>query len=354
MGIAPFANSNLGSGLRSRLTQIAFPSVLNATTMASGFETGLKTNKLEKRPQVKPKQRHIDCFLEIIRQGSIAGASRQLSITQPAISRTLADLEKILGARLMERNRSGISLTPAGETFLRYASASASALDQGVRQIARSRRDARQSVNVGVLPNVAARVLPEAIEAFKSEYAEIPVRIATGTNRRLTQSLRQGDLDFMVGRLAAPEDMSGLAFEPLFQEDLVAVVRNGHPLQTTMDIPHAAARLQEFTILLPAQGTIIREDAEQLLISIGGSEPKDVIETLSVEFGRAFVLRTDAIWITPRGTVAHEMETEELSALDIDTAATRGTVGITTQQGSRLSLYARRLAEIVRRTSIKT
>ena len=303
---------------------------------------------------MKPKQRHIDCFLEIIRQGSIAGASRQLSITQPAISRTLADLEKILGARLMERNRSGISLTPEGETFLRYASASASALDQGVRQIARSRRDARQSVNVGVLPNVAARVLPEAIEAFKSEYAEIPVRIATGTNRKLTQSLRQGELDFMVGRLAAPEDMSGLSFEPLFQEDLVAVVRNGHPLLTTMDIPHATARLQEFTVLLPAQGTIIREDAEQLLISIGGSEPKDVIETLSVEFGRAFVLRTDAIWITPRGTVAREIAAEELSVLDIDTAATRGTVGITTQQGPRLSSYARRLAEIVRQTSIET
>ena len=90
---------------------------------------------------MKPKQRHIDCFLEIIRQGSIAGASRQLSITQPAISRTLADLEKILGARLMERNRSGISLTSAGETFFRYASASASALDQGMRQIARIRRN---------------------------------------------------------------------------------------------------------------------------------------------------------------------------------------------------------------------
>jgi LysR family pca operon transcriptional activator len=134
----------------------------------------------------KPKQRHIDCFLEIVREGSIAAASDKLSMTQPAVSRTLADLEAILRARLMERTRSGITLTAAGETFLRYASASASALERGIVQIARSRRDSRQSVNVGVLPTVAARTLPEAIQRFKAKRPELPVRVMTGTNRSLT------------------------------------------------------------------------------------------------------------------------------------------------------------------------
>jgi len=69
-----------------------------------------------------------------------------------------------------------------------------------------------------------------------------------------------------------------------------------------------------------------------------------LIENLSVVFGRAFALGTDAIWITPRGAFASEIATEKLSALGIDAAATRGTAGITAQQGSRLSSYARRLA----------
>lgn len=304
--------------------------------------------------KVKPKQRHIDCFLEIVRQGTIAGAAEQLSITQPALSRTLADLEAILEARLMERSRSGITLTPSGETFLRYASASASALDQGVLQVARGRRGSRQSVNVGVLPNVAARVLPEAVEVFKSEHPEILVRVETGTNRALTQSLREGDLDFVVGRLAAPADMSGLNFEPLFQEDLVAVVRSGHDLQKYSDLTLTASQLQSHSVLLPAHGTIIREDAEQLLISLGGSEPENVIETLSVEFGRAFTLRTDAIWITPRGTVSREINSGELVELSINTAATLGAVGISSRQSLSLSPYARRLAAIVRNVSRET
>ena len=301
--------------------------------------------------QRRPKQRHIDCFLEIVRQGSIAGASRQLSVTQPAVSRTLADLERILETRLMERTRSGIRLTPAGETFLRYASASSSALDQGVRQIARNRKVERLSVSIGALPNVAARILPDAIKIFKQEHADVLVRIATGTNWQLTQALRQGDLDFVVGRLAAPEDMTDLKFEHLFREDLVAVVRPGHALQDRADSSVIAASLQNHTILLPPPDTIIRENAEQLLLSIGGSGLLDVIETLSIEFGRAYTLRTDAIWITPRGTVAREVGLGELALLSIDTTIARGAVGITARQGLRLSPLARQLALAVRRIS---
>lgn len=296
----------------------------------------------------RPKQRHIDCFVEIVRQGSIASAAEQLSLTQPAVSRTLADLEAILGARLMERTRAGITLTAPGETFLRYATASLSALDQGIQNVARSRRDARQSVNVGALPNVAVHVLPEAARLFKQKHREVPIRISTGTNRALTQSLRQGDLDFMVGRLAAPEDMSGLQFEHLYQEDLVAVVRPGHPLLALREPAEIAASLNAHSVILPVPGTIIREDAEQLLLSIGGSELADIVETLSVEFSRSYVLRSSAIMITPRGTVRQDIESGFLEMLHLDTEATKGSVGLTIRQEMRLSPLARDLASIVR------
>ncbi len=217
----------------------------------------------------KPKQRHIDCFLEIVRQGSLVAAADRLAISQPTASRTLADLETILGARLMERSRSGITLTAAGETFPRYASSSAAALAVGVAQIARTRRDMRLAVNVGVLPNVASRILPTAVKRFKEVRRDVPVRVVTSTNRALTQMLRQGDLDFMVGRLAAPEDMSGLVFRSLFQEDLVAVVRPDHPFFDIVDPVDIGASAREFTIILSEAGTIIREDEEQLSLSLG-------------------------------------------------------------------------------------
>lgn len=65
------------------------------------------------------KYRHLLCFLEIARQGSLARAADILSISQPAISKTLKELEDLLEARLFERSRQGVELTPAGTRFMR-------------------------------------------------------------------------------------------------------------------------------------------------------------------------------------------------------------------------------------------
>lgn len=312
--------------------------------------SNLKLNKgKNEKLAAKPKTEQIETFLEIVRQGSIAAASEHLALTQPAVSRRLAELEGVLGVRLMERTRSGITLTVEGETFLKYASASSSALDQGLAQMARSRRDGREAVNIGCLPNVAARVLPAAIGSFKKQNSNVPVRIVTGTNRSLTQLLRQGDLDFMVGRLASPADMSGLLFEPLYHEELVAVVRPEHPLLQTNNQPKVRTTISDYCVILPLPDTIIREDAEQLILAIGTSEISDFIETLSVEFGRAYVIDSDAIWITPRGTIVKEIENGFMQEINLDTSPTRGSVGITVRQGLRLSPLAHDLSSIVKK-----
>ena len=73
------------------------------------------------------KYRHLLCFLEIARQGSLARAADVLAISQPAISKTLKELEGLLEARLFARSRQGVELTPAGARFMRYAGPSVQA-----------------------------------------------------------------------------------------------------------------------------------------------------------------------------------------------------------------------------------
>ena len=81
-----------------------------------------------------------------------------------------------------------------------------------------------------MLPTVATRVLPRAALAFAAGGAGRCLRASTGPNRYLLSQLREGRLDLVVGRLAAPEEMAGLVFEQLYAEAVVAVVRAGHPL----------------------------------------------------------------------------------------------------------------------------
>ena len=67
------------------------------------------------------KFRHIHCYVEICREQSLKGAAEKLFLTQPAISKTLKELEGIMGATLLTRNRAGVVLIRHGEVFLHFA-----------------------------------------------------------------------------------------------------------------------------------------------------------------------------------------------------------------------------------------
>ena len=79
-----------------------------------------------------------------------------MSLTQPAVSRTLKELEETLGATLLERDRGGVTLTPQGEVFWHFAQTSLAALQQGLDGVDQMMRGGRTVVAVGALPSVAA------------------------------------------------------------------------------------------------------------------------------------------------------------------------------------------------------
>ena len=82
------------------------------------------------------KFRHLQCVLAVARLGSLQRAAETLAISQPAVSKTLKELEALLGVRLLERGRKGAELTAAGAAFARHAQASVGALRQAVASVA--------------------------------------------------------------------------------------------------------------------------------------------------------------------------------------------------------------------------
>ena len=102
------------------------------------------------------KFRHIECFATVHREGSLKRACAVLSLTQPALSKTLKELETLLGATLMQRGRGGVRLTPEGQAFLEGAETSLAALRRGVDGVEALRRGDSQTLRVGAMPSVAA------------------------------------------------------------------------------------------------------------------------------------------------------------------------------------------------------
>jgi len=292
------------------------------------------------------KFRHLQCFLEIARQQSVVKAAAALSVTQPAVSKTMRELEELLGVDLFERRGRGVVPTRFGEVFLRYAGASVTALRQGVDSITQARNKGGAEIKVGALPTVSAQVIPQAVQLFKQDDVGTLVRVVTGENSVLLSQLRTGDLDLVVGRLADPELMTGLSFEHLYSERVAFVVRPAHPLLKAK--PFNLAKLSGYTVLMPTEGSIIRPLVDRFLIAHGIASLPDQIETVSVAFGRRFTRMTDAVWLISRGAVAEDLDERVLAELPIKTDATTGPVGLTTRADITPSLPAVMLMQTIR------
>ncbi|MFC0220293.1 LysR family pca operon transcriptional activator [Pseudochelatococcus lubricantis] len=295
------------------------------------------------------KFRHLHTFVEVARQKSVVKAAELLHVSQPAVTKTIRELEEILGVPVLEREGRGIGITRYGEVFLRHAGSALTALRQGLDSVSQERQGTGTPIRIGALPTVSSRVMPRAMSLFLAEETRSRVKIVTGENAVLLEQLRVGDLDLVVGRLAAPEKMTGFSFEHLYSEKVVLLVRAGHPLLNHG--PSLYASLGDYPVLMPTGNSIIRPFVERLLIVNGIAPPPVQIETVSDAFGRAFVQESDAVWIISEGVVARDIAEGRLVPLPIDTGETTGPVGLTMRTDTVPSAGLQILMQTIRETA---
>ncbi|MGP1254776.1 MAG: pca operon transcription factor PcaQ [Kiloniellales bacterium] len=296
--------------------------------------------------------RHIQCFIEIARCGSLQEAARRLSITQPAASRRLKDLETLLGVTLFTRAHRRLALTDAGVLFLRYAEAASVTLRQGVEAVTGQGVAVRPVVSLGALPSVAGTLVPAAAARLRTVAPHAVLRVETGASRWLLGDLRAGHLDVIVGRMPEPERMRGLRFAHLYSDRLAFVVRRGHPLAGA-----AGAALEEiltYPAIVPPDAAVIRPLVEGFLLSHGLGWPEDRIESTSVAFCTSYLMASDAVWIISRGVAQPAVQRGELAFLPVDTTTTLGSIGITLREDAELSPEARLLVDALTAEAART
>ncbi len=289
--------------------------------------------------------RHLRAFVAVARQASVGRAASDLAITQPAVSKAIRELEQILGVELFDRARRGAVPTRFGEMFLRHAEASLSALRRGLEEVEDATASHALPVRVGALPTVSARLLPDAIRRYQAHGLGAAPRVVTGPNEYLTEQLRQGDLDIVIGRMQEPEAMTGLVFEHLYSEPLVFAVRAGHPIA---GVPLSPGALGAFECLLPPPGSVIRPAVDRFFAAFNLPRPARIVETVSLAFSRRYVRTSDAIWVISEGVVLEDLQSGEFARLAIDTGDTMGPVGVTLRAGVLLPATAEVLLKELR------
>ena len=227
--------------------------------------------------------RHLHTFVAVAQQGTLGRAAETLNLSQPALSKTLNELEQLTGTRLFDRGRLGAQLTLVGEQFLTHAVKVLDALNTAGQALNRKEESASDIVRVGALPTAALGILPAAIGQFHRQQKHATLQVATMNNTMLLAGLKSGELDLGIGRMSDPELMSGLNYELLFLESLKLVVRPNHPLlQDTVTL----SRVMEWPVVVSPKGTVPRQNAEALLQMQGCTLPSGCIETLSASLSR--------------------------------------------------------------------
>jgi len=176
------------------------------------------------------KLTHLRDVVAVADRGSLRAAARHLGIAQPAITRSIREIERELGVALFERRARGVVMTPLGEVFLRRALAM-----QNELRLAREEMDqlqgkttGRVSIALSTVPHLA--LLPRALQPFRARFPDVFLQVAEGLFPSVEPALKDGSIDFYVGPLTEQPLDKRLAVEILFENTRVILGRKGHPM----------------------------------------------------------------------------------------------------------------------------
>lgn len=290
--------------------------------------------------------RHLRCLVAVAQERHLARAAERLSLSQPAVSKTLAELESLAATRLVERGRRGAQLTPAGQQLLTHAQRVLEAIGDAAQALAPASHAHIARLRVGALPSVAPALLPAALAQFQREGPKAHVEVLTNTNAPLLDALRAGEIDVALGRMSEPARMVGLTFELLYMEPLALLVRPGHSLAAA-GAPSMQTVL-EHPLVVYGEGTTPRHNTESFLSSFGLKLPAQRTETLEVSVARLLTQHADAIWFTPLGAAWDALNTGQLVRLKVATPGTEEPVGLLLRSGAQTSIAVQAFVGAVR------
>lgn len=242
--------------------------------------------------------RELQAFKAIAELGSLGKAAEALSLTQPALTRTLKRLEHQLGVPLFERHAHGTTLTEYGRTLEPHASLMLAESLNATRELREMLGQERGVVRVGTVASAVENFLPEAIARLTAERPGLQVHIVEGLADTLAVQLAKGDIDLVIGFAMPQTEGVSLVLESEWQEGCHIVCAADHPLRGRGRLMLAQLEGQRWA--LPPRRTGPHEEWQQMFWSRGLTAPPVAVETGSINAIRALVLRCGFLSWMPR------------------------------------------------------
>jgi LysR family transcriptional regulator of gallate degradation len=285
--------------------------------------------------------RRLAVIATLVEKRNMALVAREFGITQPAISSALKDLEDGLSTPLLERGARGMRPTPAGDIVAFHFKRALAELRHIGPDLAASEGTLRGSIHIGALPLGRTQILPLAIASLLRRHPHLHVATVESPYDALVASLRNGDIDFILGALRG--EARDLQQEALFEDRISVIARAGHPLAGGSRIDFDALRQARWA--LSRQGSPSRELLERFFSGARQVPPAPAVETGDLAVLRGLLLESDMLTALSPHQLRYEIRDGSLVVLDFPLEATRRKIGITQRLGAFPSPGARALMD---------
>ena len=183
--------------------------------------------------------RHLRHVAAVIELGNVSKAAVMLTISQPALTRSIQLLEEMLGAPLIERLPRGVVPTPAGEALYRHAKLILSETKRARESVTAIKIGVRGNLRIGIASMFAERIIDRAIVDFAAKHERVGIVVTEGYFEDLLPWLQEGKLDMVFCNLPGIAVPDGLLVEPVLDVRAVMVSNTAHPLARKATVTRA-------------------------------------------------------------------------------------------------------------------
>src|SRR5215471_8904944 len=264
--------------------------------------------------RVKLQDLHV--LMTVVQSGSMGKAARHLNTSQPNVSKSIADLERALGVRLLDRHRLGIEPTDFGRALLNGGATIFDELRQTVKNIEFLADPAAGEVRIGSNVGLAASFTSAVIDRLSRRYPRIMFHLVTGFGEALLEALCERNLDLLTARRFGPIPDERVDFEFLFDEACVVAAGAQSPWARRRKI--ALAELVNEPWVLPPLGTGIISIALEAFRAAGLDYPRTTLFTDSAQVRMNLLATGRFLTILTYYTLKFPTKRSELTVLPVE------------------------------------
>ena len=272
--------------------------------------------QLTDRIGARIKLHDLHVLMTVVQTGSMSGAANLLNTTQPAISRSIGELERAIGVRLLERNRRGVEPTRYGRALLDGGTAVFDDLRQAVKNIQFLAEPTAGEVRIGTSAVLAASFVSAIVSRLSRRYPRMTFHLQTGYIETLHQQLAERNVDLLIARRFGPSDDERLNFELLFNEQFVvaAGAQNQWARRRRIELAELA---NEFWVL-PPQASVIGSIVKEAFRAGGLNYPRATVVTDSPEARLSLLTSGQFITIFPASALQVPARRSDIKVLPVE------------------------------------